>query len=603
MKRSVLLLSAVMLMVFCTGLFAQTVSNGDTLEVGPLNSEGQPLGALNEAIKADTTADGERAHKVYKLQRGAQYILTEVIQADFDFVLVAPEPGDDITTRPPVVRCGLTADGGTVNNWWQLYKDATFKNIWMSGVNLDGTGGINWISQTMNGSGYTLTYQGCILEFPYTGWAMFADWGGVNDYIFEDCVFQYIGNPTGATWNGAIFTSSNLDTAIYTNNTFFCFGCFASNAAYYLEFDHNTFVGSMVHPINSHTEIIRKYTNNLFVNCHAFSDDVAEISRHYDQEVKGLMNYAEIQWDPQALDSLYGPGGVFGYTYDPNGDGTLVPEEQVWELKNNTWFYTQPVEDYWADWAAAETPVFANPWMNNYNKAMFDHANDGAEWSWVITRIDTLGNPTGNDTTVYHDPFQYFTEENTWNVDPGLVDVNGTDVLQAANCDEIRRGWAGETIANPTKWHGVANYLAFTWPLDYDLSYTNATLQSGGTDGLAVGDLNWFPAQRELYGDSPVEGLRTASAQFELEANYPNPFNPTTEINYTLSNAGNVELSVYNILGEKVKTLVSQKLTAGRHSVTWNATNDLGVRVATGVYFYKLDMGGQVQVRKMLLVK
>ncbi len=602
MKRSVLFLSVAVIMMLCVSAFAQTVSNGDTLEVGPLNSEGQPLGALNEAIHGDTTAAGERAHTVYKLQRNAQYILTEVIQADFDLVIVAPEPADDM--RPPIIRCGLTADGGTVGNWWTIFEDATFKNLWLSGINLEGTGPIAWITQTVNATGKSVSFDGCILEAPYTWWAMFADWGGQNDYYINDCVFQNIGNPSGTTWNGAIFHSSNMDTVIITNSTFYKFGAFAARGAFHLNIDHCTFVGSMVHPIDSHNQIQEVITNSIFVNTHAFSDDAAEISRHYDQEVKGLMNYAEIQWDPQALDSLYGPGGVFGYSYDPDGDGTLVAEEMIWELKNNCWYYTQPITDYWDAWTAASPPVFYNPWMNDYNTAMFENADAEGEWTWTITRIDTLGNPTGNDTTVTHMPFKYFVEENTWNVDPGLTNINNTDVLHGQNCDEIRRGWAGEEIANPVKWHGVDSYLDFTWPLDYDLSYSNTTLQSAGTDGYALGDLNWFPAQKAQWeADNPVDRITKASDQFQLEANYPNPFNPTTTINYNVKAAGNVELAVYNILGEKVKTLVSDKVAAGRHNVTWNATNDLGQQVATGVYFYKLEMSGQVQVRKMLLVK
>ena len=113
-----------------------------------MNSQGEALGSLNEAIKADTNATGERLHKVYKLQRNAQYILTETIQADFPLIIVADQPDD--SNRPPIVRCGLKEDGSSVNRWWLLYDGATLKNIWLSGINLDGTGPIDWISQEVN---------------------------------------------------------------------------------------------------------------------------------------------------------------------------------------------------------------------------------------------------------------------------------------------------------------------------------------------------------------------------------------------------------------------------------------------------------------------
>ncbi|MBD3288729.1 hypothetical protein GF337_08010, partial [candidate division KSB1 bacterium] len=443
MNKKLVLSAIVMILLFGSSiLFAQNVSKGDTLIVSPVDESGAPLlGALNMAIHGDTTAAGERVHKVYKLQRGAQYILTEVIQGDFPLVIVADAP--DENNRPPVIRCGLTPDGGNVNHWWQLYDDATFKNLWISGINLDGTGGISWIMQTANVPGKTMTYEGCVVEAPLTNWAVFNDPGGRNDYIIRDCVFMNIGNPTGTTWNGALFHSSNMDTVLIENSTFYKFGCFAARGAFHLEINHCSFIGSMVHPIDSHNQIKEIIKNSLFLNCHAFSDDFDEIKRHFDQEVKGLMNYAEIQWDPQALDSLYGPGGVYGYQYDPNGDGDLTADEMIWELKNNNWFYTQPVVDYWNQF----DNVVANPWMNNYNKAMFE--NQEGPWSWTVwsyerDTADVIIDST--QVTVDHQPFQFFVEENTMNVDPGIINMNGTDELLAQNCINIRTEWAGGTV-------------------------------------------------------------------------------------------------------------------------------------------------------------
>jgi len=477
MKKMLVLLT--ILLISSNMLFAQTQSKGDTLLVGPLNSQGAALGALNEAIKADTTATGERLHTVYKLQRNAQYILTEVIQASFPLVIVADKPDD--TNRPPIVRCGLKEDGSSVNRWYVLYQGATFKNIWFTGVNLDGTGPVDWISMEVNGEQHRYIYDGCVLEFPYTWWAMFADWGLNNTYILTNNIIQYVGNPAGATWNGAVFTGGTMDTVIERNNTFFDFGCFAFNGqAYYLEIDHNTFVNSMLHPIMSHSKVIGKYTNNLFVNCHAFSDDQDEIRRHHDAEVKGLMNYAETQWRAGVLDSLYGPGGIYGKNYDPNGDGQLTEGELVWELKNNDWWYTQPIKNYWAQFPQ----INPNPWMNHYNQAMFDSSKLTRNWTWNLKAFiwaDTAGtivpNPSSFDglhvvdstvVPVTHEPFKFFVEENTMNVDPGIKDMNNCDELLAENCINIRTSQYTGATTPSVKFHGVSDYLAFTWPLDYD---------------------------------------------------------------------------------------------------------------------------------------
>ncbi len=90
---------------------------------------------------------------------------------------------------------------------------------------------------------------------------------------------------------------------------------------------------------------------------------------------------------------------------------------------------------------------------------------------------------------------------------------------------------------------------------------------------------------------------------FELSQNYPNPFNPTTQIRYGLPKAEKVELAVFNSLGQKVKTLVSEFQEAGFHTVTWDGVNEAGQRVSSGIYFYKIKAGDFRQVRKMLLVR
>lgn len=89
-----------------------------------------------------------------------------------------------------------------------------------------------------------------------------------------------------------------------------------------------------------------------------------------------------------------------------------------------------------------------------------------------------------------------------------------------------------------------------------------------------------------------------------LSQNYPNPFNPATRIRYSLDRAQKVELTVYNILGQKVRTLVSSPAhPAGTFTVSWDGKNDLGKIVSTGVYFYRLKSGSFVQARKMMLLR
>jgi DNA-binding NtrC family response regulator len=149
-------------------------------------------------------------------------------------------------------------------------------------------------------------------------------------------------------------------------------------------------------------------------------------------------------------------------------------------------------------------------------------------------------------------------------------------------------------------------------------------IQMPGMDGIA-----FLKAVRERFSDLPVvlmtghataetaiAALRSRAYDYlkkpiQLEeliacveaANYPNPFNPSTTIRYALPEASKVSLVVYNLLGQQVRTLVSGSQSAGYHSVVWDGRDAAGRMAATGVYIYRLQAGGFVQVRKMLFAK
>ena len=98
--------------------------------------------------------------------------------------------------------------------------------------------------------------------------------------------------------------------------------------------------------------------------------------------------------------------------------------------------------------------------------------------------------------------------------------------------------------------------------------------------------------------------VQTRPEAFSLVDNFPNPFNPTTTIQYALPQAVDVELTVYNVVGQPVRTLVAEHQSAGRYTVEWDATNDSGHSLSSGTYFYRLEAGGEFrEVKKMLLLK
>ncbi|MFQ6611003.1 MAG: T9SS type A sorting domain-containing protein [Fidelibacterota bacterium] len=90
---------------------------------------------------------------------------------------------------------------------------------------------------------------------------------------------------------------------------------------------------------------------------------------------------------------------------------------------------------------------------------------------------------------------------------------------------------------------------------------------------------------------------------FKLYPNFPNPFNPTTEIRYNIPEDTYVQITVYNLEGRKIKTLVNEYLTSGYKKVIWDSTNDNGIQVASGVYFYQMTAGSFSDMKKMVILK
>jgi len=90
---------------------------------------------------------------------------------------------------------------------------------------------------------------------------------------------------------------------------------------------------------------------------------------------------------------------------------------------------------------------------------------------------------------------------------------------------------------------------------------------------------------------------------FSLSQNYPNPFNPQTVISYALPEAVHVRVDIYNLLGQKVKTLVNAAQEAGYGTVVWDGTNNQGSSVSSGIYFYRIVAGSFAESKKMILLK
>ncbi len=100
-----------------------------------------------------------------------------------------------------------------------------------------------------------------------------------------------------------------------------------------------------------------------------------------------------------------------------------------------------------------------------------------------------------------------------------------------------------------------------------------------------------------------IGGSAQLPTQWALDQNYPNPFNPETEIRFSIPRTADVKLTVFNILGQKVRSLVNARMEPGYYKARWDGRNNAGVKVSSGIYIYRFESAGFVKDMKMILLK
>jgi hypothetical protein len=124
--------------------------------------------------------------------------------------------------------------------------------------------------------------------------------------------------------------------------------------------------------------------------------------------------------------------------------------------------------------------------------------------------------------------------------------------------------------------------------------------------GLWDGITGFVPAFKRgmiIIGEPVSIDEASKPTTYSLNENYPNPFNPSTNIDFSLPKAGRVSLEIYDILGQRVRRLLDDKIDAGQYSIIWDGENGSGLDVPSGTYFYKLTSGDYTQTKKMLLIR
>ncbi len=236
-------------------------------------------------------------------------------------------------------------------------------------------------------------------------------------------------------------------------------------------------------------------------------------------------------------------------------------------------------QDYEVEIWPVDPPVIFGYWGGwfQFNAVMVNHTNEPA-WvdAWAMVKF-----PNG----LYWGP-----------INGGSFYIGAEDTLICWQVDQRIPGCLDRGVYE--YWVVVGDYQFNQEPIAVDSSYLNFSFVYLGKSkeyDCGDADFRWrtcFETNEEIV-----------ASDFEMNQNFPNPFNAQTTIEYTTPKAGDVRLDIYDILGRKVRTLVDGFNTVGPHQVLWDGLNNNGNPVATGVYFYRLVGDEFATTKRMTLVK
>jgi len=293
-------------------------------------------------------------------------------------------------------------------------------------------------------------------------------------------------------------------------------------------------------------------------------------------------------YDPWTTGNPHAVVGYAGAVYGNTSHFDLSSYDQrYWYFR---WYQRWETEINWS--GSAENKLLYINYSNSGDFVFTLKRNDSSNFHITIKDHDTysivvndwLTNPDGNLDDMQWHKLELFIDVGTtgqhngsywFKVDDALVkeqtDIQYNGTIHSNPIQHLT-GWPSNTSGTPT---GTSN----TW-LD-DLEIWDGV---PGITGLTA------PAHSNLDKSS-------------LQQNYPNPFNPSTTIKYFLTKPSNVQIKIYNQLGQEVYVLVNEQKLAGEYNVTWNGKDAKGNELASGVYYYRLTAGKRVETKQMLYLQ
>ncbi|MCJ7554615.1 MAG: T9SS type A sorting domain-containing protein [Ignavibacteriaceae bacterium] len=300
-------------------------------------------------------------------------------------------------------------------------------------------------------------------------------------------------------------------------------------------------------------------------------------------------------------------------------DVVVVPELLL--NKGENFFYLTPVFD---GVAVEIKPVLTLE--IDYNKSLFIN-NSGTNIQFdivspsgttVIAPIDLVlqwGDASKNPDGTYVSPLDSAYSSS------GILEIKIPFIVWDITNNQKMFCFIIEPTATKNKMWDPGESIVILTPTEYQISFPNFHVQLNSTVPLdsiifpAPGDSNFIYTKRPLttddvftfstdlqYFTTSINDQDVIPEIFELKQNYPNPFNPSTTISFSIPEDGVVKLKIYNILGQLVSTLKNELMQKGSHRVIFDSSTK-GSQIASGVYFYSLEVGNKFIVKKMLLLK
>ena len=232
-------------------------------------------------------------------------------------------------------------------------------------------------------------------------------------------------------------------------------------------------------------------------------------------------------------------------------------------------------------------------WLSRHNNLLRQADTNGSNLQNILTQADGLSLPNSLVIDAANNRI-FWTNEGTNTILTADLDGNNINTFLDA-ADGLQQPLALSLDAAATRIYWTNN----------DGAIKRAQTDGSNIETLLTFEGNEKPLGITVFGMDPVaiSSIGNLPDGFALENNYPNPFNPSTTINFKIGARNPVSLKIFNSIGQEIKTLREGVLSPGEYSAQWDATNNLGEAVSSGVYFYQLTAGKFIANQKMLLLR